>query len=132
MQQMQSLFGNPEGLSVEAMFSKYKLCQHVPYWRDNPEAQKWMSERRACPETQRQLPVIENAVECVSSLEAETGIKVRGQHTRGGQYNSCYRSKPMTAASISNARRLRAAGSDAVVQRSAFSPRPRVAPPPCV
>jgi hypothetical protein len=76
MQQMQSLFGNPEGLSVEAMFRKYKLCQNVPYWQENPAARKWMSDMRACPETQRHLPVIEDAVECVTSLEAETGVKV--------------------------------------------------------
>ena len=77
MQQMQKLFGNPEDLSVDEMFKKYKLCQNVPYWQDNPAARQWMSERRACPETQRHLPVIENSVECVGSLEAQAGVKVR-------------------------------------------------------
>ena len=42
MEQMQQLFGNPEKLSVREMFSKYKLCQNVPYWKDNPSAQQWM------------------------------------------------------------------------------------------
>ena len=76
MQEMQKLFGNPEGLSVEEMFGRYKLCQNVPYWQNNPAAKQWMSERRACPETQRDLPVIDKAVECVAALEAQCGIKV--------------------------------------------------------
>jgi hypothetical protein len=76
MQEMQKLFGNPEELSVNDMFDKYKLCQNVPYWRDNPAARQWMSERRACHETQRNLAVIDKAVECVQALESQCGVKV--------------------------------------------------------
>eukprot|EP00287_Rhodomonas_sp_CCMP768_P004894 CAMPEP_0196732660 /NCGR_PEP_ID=MMETSP1091-20130531/12007_1 /TAXON_ID=302021 /ORGANISM="Rhodomonas sp., Strain CCMP768" /LENGTH=161 /DNA_ID=CAMNT_0042075965 /DNA_START=93 /DNA_END=574 /DNA_ORIENTATION=+ len=68
LQQMQKLFGNPENLTPEEMFKKYKLCQHVPYYASNPEAMQWMHERRSCDDTQRKLPAIDGAVAGVAEL----------------------------------------------------------------
>jgi len=65
---MQKLFGNPENLTPEEMFKKYKLCQHVPYYASNPEAMQWMHERRSCDDTQRKLPAIDGAVAGVAEL----------------------------------------------------------------
>lgn len=74
LEQMQVLFGNPENLSPEDMFKKYKLCQHVPYYASNPEAMKWMSERRSCDTTQRNLPIIQGSVEGVASLQKHVTV----------------------------------------------------------
>lgn len=64
---MQTEFGNPEGLSVEALVAKYRYAQLVPYWQTE-EAIKWMDRHREDNNIQEELPLIENADSVIKEL----------------------------------------------------------------
>lgn len=70
IQQMQKLFGNPENLQPEEIAAKYHLCQNVPYWAEQEEALKWMSDMRTSCEAQEHLPLIKGALEGVKILQS--------------------------------------------------------------
>jgi hypothetical protein len=67
LERLQTLFGNPEGLSTVEMEKKYKLAQYVPYWQ-TPEAHAWMEKHRTDNGVQLELPLIAGAVDGVSEL----------------------------------------------------------------
>eukprot|EP00667_Euglena_gracilis_P022326 EG_transcript_24797 len=69
---MQTLFGNPEGLSPEAMAEKYHLAQYVPYWQGRPEVEEWMNAQRTSNAMQEELPLIEGAVATVADIQKHT------------------------------------------------------------
>lgn len=60
VEQMQQLFGNPEGLSVKELVKKYRYTQNVPYWQTE-EAIQWMVNAILSNEFQEKLPLVENA-----------------------------------------------------------------------
>lgn len=67
VEKMQTLFGNPENLSVEELIKKYRYTQNVPYWQTE-EAFEWMSEQMNSNNLQKELPLIENADKFVQDL----------------------------------------------------------------
>ena len=69
IRELQRLFGNPENIPAEELARKYKLAQDAPYWKENPEALKWMDVTRSNPEAQLNLPLIEGALEGVRQLQ---------------------------------------------------------------
>lgn len=60
VENLQKRFGNPENLSVEEMFNKYKFTQNVPYWQSE-EALAWMEEHRNHNGLQKELSLIEGS-----------------------------------------------------------------------
>ncbi len=60
VEEMQKKFGNPEELTVKEMVEKYRYTQNVPYWQ-HAEAMKWVDEKIHSNETQKELPLIEDA-----------------------------------------------------------------------
>lgn len=72
-QQLEKLFGNPDGLPIEALIAQYKLAQYVPFWQSK-EAHSWMQRRRDDPKAQDGLPLIPGAVEGVHALRKKRPI----------------------------------------------------------
>lgn len=66
-EEMQKVFGNPEGLSPREMANKYHFTQNIPYYQTE-EAKAWMAEKIKDNELQKNLPVIEGAVETVYKI----------------------------------------------------------------
>jgi len=66
-ERLAQLFGNPEGLSIQALTEKYNLAQNVPFWQTQ-EAHAWMQRQRDDPKAQDGLPLIPGAVEGVHAL----------------------------------------------------------------
>ena len=66
--EMQTLFGNPENLTVEEMIKKYRYAEKVPYWQTE-EAFSWMLDQIESNELQTQLPLIEDAKEIVHEVD---------------------------------------------------------------
>ena len=64
---LQELFGNPESLTPKEMAMKYHYTQNVPYWQ-TPQALAWMKEQCNSDELQKNLSVIDGAVEYVSRV----------------------------------------------------------------
>ncbi|KXK27374.1 MAG: hypothetical protein TR69_WS6001000250 [candidate division WS6 bacterium OLB20] len=64
---MQTLFGNPEDLSVEDMIRKYRYSYHVPYWQ-TPEVDEWIAVQLHSNQVQEELPVIKGATEGVNKI----------------------------------------------------------------
>lgn len=73
LERLQTLFGNPEGLSIVEMEKKYKLAQYVPYWQ-TPEVQAWMERHRTDNDVQLELPLIAGAVDGVAALARGGGV----------------------------------------------------------
>mmetsp|Transcript_65462 Transcript_65462/g.77486 ORF Transcript_65462/g.77486 Transcript_65462/m.77486 type:complete len:223 (+) Transcript_65462:38-706(+) len=67
------LFGNPEGLTVSELISKYHLAQFNPAWQSD-EAKAWMHRQRNSPEAQDNLPLIPGAVQGVRNLAKITSV----------------------------------------------------------
>lgn len=72
-ERLAELYGNPEGLSVSQLISKYHLAQNNPHWQ-SPEAQAWMHRQRTAPEAQDGLPLIPGALEGVNELRGVTTV----------------------------------------------------------
>jgi len=60
VEEMQKKFGNPEELTIKEMVEKYRYTQNVPYWQ-HAEAMEWVDEKIHSNETQKELPLIEDA-----------------------------------------------------------------------
>jgi len=66
-ERLTALYGNPDGLSVPELISKYHLAQNNPAWQSEA-AQAWMQAQRDAPEAQDGLPLIDGAGEGVLEL----------------------------------------------------------------
>ncbi len=73
-EQLEALFGNPEGLTPEELWKKYILTSNVPHWQ-TPEAIEWMEHARNSPEFQRTIPLIENANHIVNKIHQIIPVK---------------------------------------------------------
>jgi hypothetical protein len=58
--ELRRLFGNPEGLSVQELITKYRYFQHVPYWQTT-EALEWAAQKIYDNDLQKVLPLIKNS-----------------------------------------------------------------------
>lgn len=72
-ERLAELFGNPEGLTVPQLITKYHLAQHNPHWQ-SVDAEAWMHRQRTAPEAQDGLPLIAGALEGVNDLNRTTDI----------------------------------------------------------
>ena len=60
-------FGNPENLTAEEIFKKYRHTDKIPYWQ-NDEAKKILEEIIHSNEAQKDLPLIENSNKLVQEI----------------------------------------------------------------
>ena len=60
-------FGNPENLTAEEIFKKYRHTDKIPYWQDD-EAKKILEEIIHSNEIQKELPLIENSNKLVQEI----------------------------------------------------------------
>lgn len=75
VEEMQSLFGNPENLSAKEIISKYRYSQNVPYWQ-TPSAKEWMESKRENDEFQTLFAPMPQAVEGARNLSKIVPIVV--------------------------------------------------------
>jgi len=74
MKELQSLFGNPENLSIPDLIAKYRYSQNVPYWQ-TPEALEWMESKRNDNDFQTEIGLMPGALEGVLELNKIIPIK---------------------------------------------------------
>ena len=75
VKEMQSLFGNPENLSIHELVSKYRYTQDVPYWQ-TPEALEWMESKRNDNNFQIDIDLMPGALTGVLELNKIIPINV--------------------------------------------------------
>lgn len=73
VERMQSLFGNPENLSVSELIKKYRYTQNVPYWQTD-DAMKWMDEHRTSNAVQEELPLIPDVHKFVEEISKSVPV----------------------------------------------------------
>ncbi|MBD3280397.1 hypothetical protein GF389_02645 [Candidatus Dojkabacteria bacterium] len=85
---MSEKFGNPENLTAEEIYEKYRHSSKIPYWQTE-EARIWMEERRYDDSIQIEFELIEEEVNSLvrqvhSTIPVVAYITARPQEVRKG------------------------------------------------